>query len=101
MASANRDHSSCLNRMVPSTRGLGLKTWKTVRKNEVIERLLYTDPKTGQKIEKYTDIPFYSNQTRIALRNIGKISQCDIGEYIAIGGYKALVKALTKMTSQQ
>ena len=74
---------------------------KTIRHNEIIERLLYTDPKTGKKIEKYADIPFYSHQQRIALRNIGKISQCDINEYIAVGGYIAMAKALTKMSPEQ
>jgi len=70
---------------------------KTIRNEEVIERLLYKDPKTGNKIEKYSDIPFYAKQTRIALRNVGKINQCDIDEYIATGGYKGMAKALTKM----
>ncbi|MEA3297435.1 MAG: NADH-ubiquinone oxidoreductase-F iron-sulfur binding region domain-containing protein [candidate division Zixibacteria bacterium] len=74
---------------------------KTIKNNEVVERLLYTDPKTDKKIKCYKDIPFYSHQTRIALRNIGKIRQCDIEEYIAVGGYQALAKALTKMTPQK
>ena len=74
---------------------------KTIGQNEIVERLLYTDPKTGKKIEKYADIPFYSHQQRIALRNIGKISQCNINEYIAVGGYKAMAKALTEMSPEQ
>ncbi len=69
----------------------------TIKKNEVVERLLYTDPKTGDKVVNYNDIPFYRHQQRIALRNIGKINQCDIEEYIAVGGYQAMAKALTKM----
>ena len=73
---------------------------KTVRKKEVLERLLFTDPQTGEKIENYRDIPFYARQQRIALRNIGQISQCDIDEYIAVGGYLALAKALKKMSPQ-
>ena len=73
----------------------------TIKKNEVVERLLYTDPKTGDKITKYSDIEFYRKQKRIALRNIGKINQCDINEYIAVDGYQAVAKALTKMTPQQ
>ena len=73
----------------------------TIKNNEVVERLLYTDPKTNKKIKCYSNIPFYSHQKRIALRNIGKIKQCDIGEYVAVGGYQALAKALTKMTPQK
>ncbi len=74
---------------------------KSIRNEEVIERLLYEDPNTGDKIEKYSDIPFYAKQTRIALRNVGKIKQCDIDEYIATGGYKGLGKVLTKMKPEQ
>ena len=71
---------------------------KTIRRKEVLERLLYTDSQTGEKIENYRDIPFYARQRRIALRNIGQISQCNIDEYIAVGGYQALAKALKKMS---
>jgi NADH-quinone oxidoreductase subunit F len=70
---------------------------ESIRKKNIIERLLYTDPKTGEKIEKYSDIEFYAKQERIALRNIGHMNQCDIREYIALDGYKALAKALKKM----
>ena len=72
----------------------------TIKSNKVVKRLLFTDPATGKIIRKYADIPFYSHQRRIALRNIGKIAQCDINEYISVGGYQALGKALTKMTPE-
>ena len=42
---------------------------RTIKKNEVIEKLLYVDHQTNKTVEKYTDIKFYSHQTRIALRN--------------------------------
>jgi len=73
----------------------------SIRKDEVVTDLLYTDPKTGQTIERYADIDFYSRQHRIALRNLGKISQYDIRDYIAQGGYQALAKALTTMTPDE
>jgi len=38
---------------------------KTVIEQEVIERLLYVDPKTEEKIPLEKDIPFYSRQTRV------------------------------------
>ena len=47
------------------------------------------------------DVPFYRKQQRIALRNNGRIDPTNIFHYIAIGGYRALEKALSKMTSQQ
>ena len=39
-------------------------------------------------------------QLRIALRNCGSINPEDINEYIAFGGYEALAKALTQMTTK-
>ncbi|MDH4033670.1 MAG: NADH-quinone oxidoreductase subunit NuoF [candidate division Zixibacteria bacterium] len=74
---------------------------KTIGQGELIEELLFQDHSSRQRIPCYRDIPFYSKQQRIALRNIGQINQCDIAEYIASGGYTALVKALAEMTPQQ
>ncbi|TFH65435.1 MAG: 4Fe-4S dicluster domain-containing protein [Candidatus Zixiibacteriota bacterium] len=74
---------------------------KSIENDEIIEKFLFTNPKDGQKIEKYTDVPFFSHQRRIALRNLGKIAPFDIREYIAVDGYKALAKVLTTMTPDQ
>ena len=71
---------------------------QTLMKGEVIPRLLYKDPNTKKRIETYGKIAFYSKQHRIALRNIGKIDPFNIEDYLALGGYKSLAKALTKMT---
>ncbi|MGD0625106.1 MAG: NADH-quinone oxidoreductase subunit NuoF [Thermodesulfobacteriota bacterium] len=74
---------------------------ETLMKGKTVERLLYDDPKTGEKIPKQKEIPFYRHQVRIALRNNGFIDPTDIREYIANGGYAALAKALTSMTSEE
>jgi NADH:ubiquinone oxidoreductase subunit F (NADH-binding)/(2Fe-2S) ferredoxin len=74
---------------------------KTLENGEVLERLLYRDPKTKQRVEQYTAIPFYHKQIRIALRNIGKIDPCNIDDYIAAGGYAGLAKTLTKMKPEE
>ena len=74
---------------------------KTLKNGEVVERLLYRDPNTKKRVEQYTEIPFYSKQHRIALRNIGKIDPSNIDDYIAIGGYAGLAKALTEMTPEE
>ncbi len=42
----------------------------------------------------WSEIPFFSGQKRIVLRNCGLISPEDIDEYIAVGGYQALYKVL-------
>ncbi|MCB2146817.1 MAG: 4Fe-4S binding protein [Deltaproteobacteria bacterium] len=47
------------------------------------------------------EIPFYSKQVKIALRNCGYIDPDTIDEYIARGGYSALLKALKKMKAKE
>ena len=67
---------------------------KTLREGEVIERLLYTDPVSGRKIHTESEIPFYSAQDRQLLFQNREIDPCSIEDYIAIGGYSALAKAI-------
>ncbi len=38
---------------------------KTVLKGEIIDRLLYVDPATGEKVVHEDDVPFYKKQTRL------------------------------------
>ena len=54
-----------------------------------VEKLLYVDPATGERIACAHDIPFYRQQTRVALRNVGVIDPENIDEYLARGGYEA------------
>ncbi len=61
---------------------------------EPVERLFYRDPVTGVAIPYAKDIPFYSRQQRIILRNCGHINPERIDSYIASGGYDGLKKAL-------
>jgi bidirectional [NiFe] hydrogenase diaphorase subunit len=48
-----------------------------------------------------TDVPFFQRQKKIVLENSGKIDPERIEDYIAHGGYFALVTAITEMTPQQ
>ncbi|NWF77393.1 MAG: NADH-quinone oxidoreductase subunit NuoF [Chloroflexi bacterium] len=73
----------------------------TLAKGKLVERLLYTDPVTGEKGAKESDIPFYKNQMRIVFGNNRHINPTDINDYIALGGYSALSKALFQMTPEQ
>jgi NADH:ubiquinone oxidoreductase subunit F (NADH-binding)/(2Fe-2S) ferredoxin len=68
---------------------------KTVCDGEVIERLLYTDPVSGKKIQTESEIPFYRAQDRQLLAQNRQVDPCSIEDYIAIGGYAALTKTLT------
>ncbi|VBB42700.1 NADH:ubiquinone oxidoreductase, NADH-binding subunit (NuoF-like) [uncultured Desulfatiglans sp.] len=72
----------------------------TLKEGRLIDRLAYRDPKSGQPIYYRNQIPFYQKQVRRVLAHCGRIDPTRIEHYIAAGGYKALVKALTKMTPE-
>ena len=74
---------------------------QTIQEKKVVERLLYTDPSTNEKIVHESDIPFYKYQERIVFGSNSKIDPKSIEDYLAIGGYAALAKALTGMTADQ
>ncbi len=62
--------------------------------NETVERLLYVDPETGDKIKKMEEIGFYRKQKRIALHGCGVIDPNKIEEALGCGGYQGLMNAL-------
>jgi NADH:ubiquinone oxidoreductase subunit F (NADH-binding)/(2Fe-2S) ferredoxin/NAD-dependent dihydropyrimidine dehydrogenase PreA subunit len=74
---------------------------ETLVKGRVVQRLVYETPETQQVVPFYEDIPFYSKQQRITLRNCGVIDPESIDEYIARGGYEALGKVLAEMSPAQ
>jgi NADH:ubiquinone oxidoreductase subunit F (NADH-binding)/(2Fe-2S) ferredoxin/NAD-dependent dihydropyrimidine dehydrogenase PreA subunit len=74
---------------------------KTIQQGHIIEHLLYTDPVSGKKIIKETDIPFYQAQDRVLLSQNHKIDPCSIEDYISIGGYSALAKVYGDMKPDQ
>ena len=67
-----------------------------IKNNQPVERLLYTDPKTHEKIHKSEDINFYAKQTRTALANCGHINAECIDEAIAVRGYEALANVIAE-----
>lgn len=72
---------------------------KTILGDEVIDRLVYHDD--GESYVRQEDIPFYKQQTRVALEHCGHINAESVEEYIAVGGYSALEKALFDMTPDE
>ena len=74
---------------------------QTVVGKKVIDRLLYTDPNTGEKAVHQNDIPFYKNQMRHLMSNNSRIDPESIEDYLAFGGYAALSRALFEMGSAQ
>ena len=72
---------------------------KTVLKGEPIERLFYKHEE--KPCEHPEDIPFLNQQTRIVLEHCGNIDAESIDEYIAAGGFQAVVKAFFEMTPEE
>jgi len=72
---------------------------ETILKGGLVARLLYTDPATGQEAMLENDIPFYNHQMRLLIKNNIRINPKDINDYIALGGYVALSRALSQMTA--
>jgi NADH:ubiquinone oxidoreductase subunit F (NADH-binding)/(2Fe-2S) ferredoxin/Pyruvate/2-oxoacid:ferredoxin oxidoreductase delta subunit len=66
-----------------------------------VEKFLYKDEKTGERVRDWHDIGFYKAQTRIALRDVGVINPESIDAYIAVGGYEAARMALSERTPEQ
>ena len=67
---------------------------------EVVEDLLYVDPKTHKKIVKQDEIEFYKKQKRIALHGCSVINPEKIEEALGCDAFKGLLKAL-EMEPQQ
>jgi len=72
----------------------------TLKKNQLIDRLAYTDPLTEKPIFYRSQIPFYKKQVKRVLARCGQIDPTKIEHYIAAGGYQAIVKALSRMTPE-
>ena len=71
------------------------------QKAEVVERLLFTDPVTGEKAVHEQENSFYKYQMRLLLANNAKLDPRDIDDSIALGGYGALAKVLSQMSPEQ
>jgi NADH:ubiquinone oxidoreductase subunit F (NADH-binding)/(2Fe-2S) ferredoxin/Pyruvate/2-oxoacid:ferredoxin oxidoreductase delta subunit len=74
---------------------------QTFKEKKVVDRLLYVDPTTGEKVTLESDIPFYKHQQRLVFGPNRKIDPRSIEDYLAIGGFRALARALFEMTPEQ
>ena len=73
---------------------------KDILNGEIVERLLYIDPATGEKVQKQEEINFYKKQERVSLHGCGTINPEDINEALGDGAFQGLAKALT-MSQQE
>ncbi|MGD0625298.1 MAG: NADH-quinone oxidoreductase subunit NuoF [Thermodesulfobacteriota bacterium] len=74
---------------------------KTIEEGKVLDHLLYEEPTTKRKATSEKEVPFYKAQHRLVLANNGLIEPTKIEDYIGIGGYRALAKALFAMEPDQ
>jgi NADH:ubiquinone oxidoreductase subunit F (NADH-binding)/(2Fe-2S) ferredoxin/Pyruvate/2-oxoacid:ferredoxin oxidoreductase delta subunit len=74
---------------------------QTILENKVIDRLLYVDTEGNKKVVHESEIPFYKNQMRLLIGNNIKLDPKNIDDYIAVGGYASLAKALTQLTPEK
>jgi NADP-reducing hydrogenase subunit HndC len=63
--------------------------------------LVYAHPDTGEKAVHMNEVPFYKHQTRLLIGDNTRIDPMRIDDYLAVGGYAALAKALFQMTPDQ
>ena len=69
-----------------------------IRTGKPVERLLYVHPVTKEAIVNTNEIPFYKKQRRLVFRHSGLVDPTNIRDYLALGGYAALAKALRDLT---
>ncbi|HLA80550.1 MAG TPA: NADH-ubiquinone oxidoreductase-F iron-sulfur binding region domain-containing protein [Thermoleophilia bacterium] len=69
--------------------------------DDIVDRLLYVDPATGEKAPYESEIPFYALQQRIVLGLNGKIDPYSLDDYLAHGGYSALAAVLSDADPQK
>ena len=73
-----------------------------ILKGRIVTRLLYQETVVDDStIKNLNHTKFYEKQTRVALRNCGVINPENIDEYIAVDGYEALGRVLTRMTPDE
>lgn len=74
---------------------------QTILNKKIIDEFLYIDPNTNKKITYQKEIPFYIKQQRIVSGNNIHVDPTNIDDYLAIGGYEALSRVLSKKTPEE
>ena len=66
-----------------------------------VERLFYKDPVNGVPVPRMMDIPYFSHQKLITLRNLTLIDPENINDAIARDAYQGAAKALMDMKAEE
>jgi NADH-quinone oxidoreductase subunit F len=69
-------------------------------RGKIIDRLVWKEGNKENPVSNIEDINFFKKQTKVVLRNCGKINPTSIEEYIGVDGYQAVAKVITTMTPE-
>lgn len=69
---------------------------EAVARGDVLEDLLWRDPRTGERVELQNDVPFFRTQQRSILARNEKVDPIRINDYLAIDGYQAFARVVTR-----
>jgi NADH:ubiquinone oxidoreductase subunit F (NADH-binding)/NAD-dependent dihydropyrimidine dehydrogenase PreA subunit/(2Fe-2S) ferredoxin len=73
---------------------------ETLLNDRIVDRLLYVHPQTGEKIVRKDEVPFYKGQMPVIFGSNALIDPTKLEDYLAIGGYEALAKALVEYSPE-
>jgi len=71
-----------------------------LERDEVVDRLLYTDPLTNETFTYEKDIPFYKKQMRLVMGLMESVESLSVEDYLCNGGFSALARAMFDMEPQ-
>ena len=74
---------------------------QTLAGGAVVDRLVYHDPVSNDPCAHKSEVPFYQGQAPIVLRKLDLIDPESLDDYLAVGGYRTLRKALFAMTPDE
>ncbi len=80
---------------------VGLIVDQTIKHGQIVQKLLYRDPQTKQRFVREADVPFYRKQMRLVLGKNGLMDPTCVDDYVLLGGYSALLKALFTMKPEE
>jgi NADH-quinone oxidoreductase subunit F len=66
-----------------------------------VERLLHRNLDTGDTAPTEAEVDFFTRQHKVVLRNCGQVNPGSLGDYIALGGYAGLAKAITEYSRDE
>jgi len=69
--------------------------------NKVVDRLCWKEETDEMPLPKMMDIEFFKKQTKIVLRNCGKVDPMSIEDYFGCNGYQALAKVLLSKSPEE